>query len=288
MDPGSSTDTLHIPCLPGAPSWVSLLVDDPRAAQDFYGPLLGWTFGPPREQPPGYVVAEAQGVPVAGISRLPSRGRFTANWTTFFGVADVDAAVVRVRERMGTVGVGPLPAWAGRVALATDPDGAVFGLWQGAAGPARELPLPGAPAWVELSTDAFAAALFYGDVLDWASYPPDHLDMAWEHERVVLRVDGKETAALRTADERTAALPVRPHWHLSFGVDDLYHSLVHAQHLGAVLLSAPVSTPYGDTAELHDPEGALFSLIAVHRPAGLPDPHPPGSPAPPPQAASGV
>ena len=264
MDPGSSTDTLHIPCLPGAPSWVSLLVDDPRAAQDFYGPLLGWTFGPPREQPPGYVVAEAQGVPVAGISRLPSRGRFTANWTTFFGVADVDAAVVRVRERMGTVGVGPLPAWAGRVALATDPDGAVFGLWQGAAGPARELPLPGAPAWVELSTDAFAAALFYGDVLDWASYPPDHLDMAWEHERVVLRVDGKEAAALRTADERTAALPVRPHWHLSFAVDDLHHALVRALRLGAVLLSAPVSTPYGDTAELHDPEGALFSLVARH------------------------
>jgi len=264
VDPGSSTDTLRIPCLPGAPSWVSLLVDDPRAAQDFYGPLLGWTFGAPREQPPGYVVAETQGVPVAGISRLPSRGRFTANWTTFFGVADVDAAVLRVRKRMGTVGVGPLAAWAGPVALATDPDGAGFGLWQGTAAPPRDPPPPRPPARVEPSTDPLRPALFYGDVLDWASYPPEHLDMAWEHERVVLRVDGKETAALRTADERTAALPVRPHWHLSFAVEDLYHSLVRAQRLGAVLLSAPVSTPYGDTAELHDPEGALFSLIASH------------------------
>ena len=271
MEPGSSTgpaeaagpaEALRVPCLPGAPSWVSLLAHDPGAAQDFYGPLLGWSFEAPREQPRGYVVAEAQGVQVAGIGPLPSRGRFTATWTTFFGVADLDAAVARVRERMGTVGAGPISAWAGRIALATDPDGAVFGLWQGEAGPARELPRPGAPTWAELATDAFAAALFYGDVLDWAGHDPEHLDMAWEHERVVLRVDGKEAAALRTADERTAALPVRPHWHLSFAVDDLHRALVRAVRLGAVLASAPVSTPYGGTAELYDPEGAPFSLVS--------------------------
>jgi uncharacterized protein len=266
VDLGSSTsapaEALRVPCLPGAPCWVSLLADDPGAAQDFYGPLLGWSFGVLREQPHDYVVAETQGVQVAGIGPLPPRGRFTATWTTFFGVVDVDAAVDRVRQRMGSVGLGPLSAAGGRVALATDPDGAVFGLWEGPVGPARKLSLPGAPTWAELSTDAFAAALFYGDVLDWASHDPEHLDMAWEHERVVLRVDGREAAALRTADDRTDALPVRPHWHLSFAVDGLHRALVRALRLGAVLVSAPVSTPYGDTAELLDPEGAPFSLVS--------------------------
>ncbi|MBC3841279.1 VOC family protein [Streptacidiphilus sp. 4-A2] len=233
------------------------------AAQEFYGPLLDWSFEPPREQPPGFVVAEAQGVQVAGIGRLPPHERFPATWTTFFGVADVDAALRRVRERMGTVGVGPLDAWAGRVALATDPDGAVFGLWQGTGGPARRLPLPGAPTWVELSTDAFAAAMFYGDVLDWAAHDPGHLDMAWEHERVVLRVEGRGVAALRTADDYTASLPVRPHWHLSFAVDDLHRAVVQALRTGAGLVSAPAATPYGETAELHDPEGAPFSLVSA-------------------------
>jgi len=256
------TQALRVPCLPGAPSWASLLARDPGAAQDFYGPLFGWSFRSPAELPCGYAVAEAQGVQVAGIGPLPAQGRFSATWTTFFGVADVDAAAGRVRERMGTVGMGPLSAWAGRVALATDPDGAVFGLWQGAVGPARRLPLPGAPSWVELSTDAFAAALFYGDVLDWAAHDPEHLDMAWEHERVVLRVDGRGIAALRTADDSAVSVPVRPHWHLSFGVDDLRRALVRAVRLGAVPISAPVSTPYGDTAELHDPEGAPFSLVS--------------------------
>ena len=266
MDTGAGPDprpagALRVPCLPGAPSWVSLLADDPAAAQDFYGPLLGWSFEAPLKQARGYVVAQAQGVQVAGIGPLPAQGRFSATWTTFFGVVDVDAAVARVRERMGRVGAGPLTSWAGRIALASDPDGAVFGLWEGRVGPARDLPVPGAPTWAELSTDAFAAALFYGDVLDWAAHDPDHLDMAWEHERVVLRVDGKETAALGTADERTDGPPVRPHWHLSFAVDDLHRALVRAVRLGAVRVGAPVSTPYGDTAELQDPEGAPFSLV---------------------------
>lgn len=263
VDTGSSTDTLSVPCLPGAPSWVSLLAHDPPAARAFYGPLLGWSFERASGERSHYTIASVQGVPVAGISSLPSRGHFSATWTTFFGVTDVDAAARRVRERMGTVGVGPVRAWAGRIAIATDPEGAVFGLWQGQVGPVRQLPLPGAPSWIELATDAFAAALFYGNVLDWAAYDAEHLDMAWEHERVVLRVEGQEIAALRTAELFSTAIPVRPHWHISFSVEDLEHSVVHALRLGGVLVSSLTSTPYGETAALQDPEGAPFSLISA-------------------------
>ncbi|QMU76993.1 VOC family protein [Streptacidiphilus sp. PB12-B1b] len=262
MDTRSGTGTLRVPCLPGAPSWVSLLAHDPVAARSFYGPLLGWSFERVRAERTYYAVASVQGVQVAGISSLPSRGHFSATWTTFFGVTDVDAAARRVPERMGTVGVGPMGAWAGRIAIATDPEGAIFGLWQGPVGPARRLPLLGAPSWIELSTDAFAAALFYGSVLDWAAYEPEHLDMAWEHERVVLRVEGRRLAALRTADLFASAVPVRPHWHVSFSVDDLEHAIIHALRLGGVLVSEPVSTPYGRTAALYDPEGAAFSLVS--------------------------
>jgi predicted enzyme related to lactoylglutathione lyase len=153
VDTRSGIDTLTVPCLPGAPSWVSLLAHDPAAARAFYGPLLGWSFERVRVEGGSYSVASVQGVHVAGISSLPDHGHFSATWTTFFGVTDVDAAARRVRERMGTVGLGPVGAWAGRIAIATDPEGAVFGLWQGRVGPVRNLPLNGAPSWIELATE---------------------------------------------------------------------------------------------------------------------------------------
>ncbi|MEZ0089002.1 VOC family protein [Streptacidiphilus sp. EB129] len=251
----------RVPCLPGTPSWISLLAQDSELAQDFYGPLLGWSFEAGPEQPGEYVYASVDGIRVAGIGSLADTGaRYASTWTTFFGVRDVDAAARRVRERMGTVGVGPMDIHGGRIALAVDPSGAVFGLWQGRIGSARRLPMPGAPTWIELSTDAFAAALFYGDVLDWAAQDPAHLDVSWENERVVLRIEGHKFAALRTAPREAGPMPERPHWHVSFGVTDIQQATLHALRLGATLVEPPTTTPYGETASLQDPDGAPFSL----------------------------
>ena len=261
MDPGSPTDTLRVPCLPGAPSWVSLLAHDPEAAQAFYGPLLGWSFEPPRTQPPGYVVAEAQGVQVAGIGPLPTHGHFSATWTTFFGVADVDAAVRRVRERLGTVGVGPLGAWAGRIALATDPQGATFGIWQGRPGPVLDLEGPGELAWSELRTsDAFAAAMFYGAVFGWDD--PSRFDVRWEHDRVLLRGEDRTLASLFGGGTEAAFDPrVRPRWHVFFAVPDADDAALRAERLGGSVATPAEDTPYGRVIQLRDREGGLFWAV---------------------------
>ena len=263
MTEPSRTRTPGVPCVPGAPSWVSLLAHDPTAAQAFYGPLLGWHFETVAERWGPYAHAITQGIKVAGIGALPDGWRSPATWTTFFGVNDIDDAARRVRERIGTVGIGPMDFTSGRVAIAVDPTSAVFGLWQGPTGPARQLQMAGAPAWIELSTDAFAAALFYGDVLDWAGQDAAHLEVYWEHERVVLRVDGRKVAALRTSDAGAgaAAALARPHWHVSFSVVDLDSATDHALRLGGGMVSPPQDSPYGRFAALRDPEGAPFSLI---------------------------
>ncbi|MEY9844796.1 VOC family protein [Streptacidiphilus sp. MAP5-3] len=249
----------------GAPSWVSLIAGDLDVAQRFYGDLLGWTFehGPERLGP--YVSVLADGVPVAGISGVAISAGMGVGWTPFFGVTDAHEAARRGVDRGGTIGVGPVSIDAGRIVIARDPDGASFGLWQGRAAGVGEPPrLTGVPAWIELRTaDAFKAALFYGEVLDWDSAAAERCEVFYEHERVVLRVDGRSVAALRglAAPATEDAPPEMPRWQISFAAPDVDRAAARAVELGGRVVRRPVDTPYGRTTELADVEGGRFSLI---------------------------
>jgi predicted enzyme related to lactoylglutathione lyase len=256
------TERPRVPCVPGAPSWVSLLARDPAASRRFYGELFGWQYEYDEERWGAYAYAVTGGVRVAGIGSLPDQWGGAPTWTVFFGTEDIDAAAQRVGEHLGTVGIGPVDFAAGRIAVAVDPGNAVFGLWQGEPGPARRLRMSGAPAWIELSTDAFAAAIFYGGVLDWDSRDGRRLDVFWENERVVLRADGRRIAALGTAKPSPAAPARRPAWCVYFSVDDAARAAERAQRLGGTLVAPVQSTPYGDVTQLRDPQGAQFFLIS--------------------------
>ena len=258
----TKTGTTRVSCVPGAPSWVSLLARDPAAACRFYGNLLGWQFEYIEERWGTYAYAVTGGLRVAGIGALPEEWGGSPAWTVFFGVEDIDVAAQRVREHLGTVGIGPVDFATGRVAVAVDPDNAVFGLWEGKPGPVQVLRLPGAPAWMELSTDAFAAALFYGGVLGWAAQDHSRLDVTWENERVVLRADGRRIAALATAESDPSVAPARPAWDVYFAVDDAAGAAERARRLGGTLVEAATATPYGRVARLRDPQGAPFFLIS--------------------------
>lgn len=96
----------------GAPCWVSLAAHDLAATRAFYEAVLGWEFRP-GGLGDGFAVAMSDGRPVAGIGAMaPTLGVATA-WLPYFGVADPDDTASRVRERGGTVGVGPIPfPWA--------------------------------------------------------------------------------------------------------------------------------------------------------------------------------
>lgn len=246
-------------CVPAVPSWVSLTVRDLEAAQSFYGALLGWSFerGPDRWGP--YVRAVVDGTAVAGLSGATDL-QLPVAWTTYFGTEDADAAAERVRARGGTVAVGPLGFDAGRVAFAADPAGAPFGLWEGEtlAG-STWLDSPGAPVWIELRTrDAFDAALFYGEVFAWDTRDPKQLEVRWEHDRVVLRTEGRSIAALAVEPDPEA----RPSWNVYFSVPDTDAAVAKAQQLGATTVGPVIDSPYGRQAQLSDPQGGRFSLIA--------------------------
>ncbi|MCG6494256.1 VOC family protein [Kitasatospora sp. A2-31] len=261
MTPESSPNPC---CVPAAPCWVSLLSRDALAAKTFYGPLLGWTFRQVPSPWGPYLHGLVDGAVVAGIAEVARQWEFPVTWTTYFGTEDADATAERVRSGGGTVAVGPLTLDGGRIVLAADNQNAAFGIWQAQQRPPRRLCGPGAPVWTELRTgDAFAAALFYGRVFGWDERDPNRYEVRYEHDRVVLRIDGREAAALRGGGVEATPEPVlRTRWHVYFEAEDVDRSAQDAVRLGGRIAAPPADSSYGRVAALHDPEGGLFHLVS--------------------------
>lgn len=248
----------RVRCVPAAPCWVSLLAHDLDTAKAFYGPLLGWTFEPGPERFGPHVRAVVEGVEVAGINVMAGDWQPPVAWTTYFGTENADQAAEGVRERGGTLAVGPLAFDVGRIVIAADSQGAAFGIWEGELGQDTWMSSPGAPVWIELRTaDPFAAALFYGEVFDWDHRDPAQFDTRYEHERVVLRSSGRSVAAMRGP---ISGMP--PHWEVFFSVEDTDAAMKQAVELGGAVIDEASDTPYGRVARLRDSEGGLFSVIS--------------------------
>lgn len=248
----------------GAPCWVSLMARDLAAAQRFYAAVLGWDFRRTRLGE-GFSVAFRGGAPIAGIGALAgSLGGMPVAWTPYFAVEDADLTASRIRERGATMAVGPLAFGTGRAGLAADPAGAAFGFWQGKVIPDWTVGRESAPAWLELRTrDAFAAAIFYGEVLDWAGERPGCCTVSYEHDHVVLRHHHDSVARIiGGALEEDPDPQVRPRWHVHFAVPDLEAAAEAASALGGRTASAVVTSTVRRRIVLADPEGALFTVVA--------------------------
>lgn len=257
---------------PSAPCWVNLMTRDLEAAQRFYADVLGWSFRPGRLGAEFSVARRAE-VPVAGIFAVSSAYQGSVAWMPYFAVEDADVAAARVRERSGTVAVGPLTLGKGRGVLASDRDGAAFGLWERTE-PASSPPAPDghAHAWLRLRTrDAFDAAIFYGEVLDWASGRPGCCDVAYEGDEVIVRCEGRPLARISSGAVEAAVDPVvRPHWAVQFPVADLAGTVAAARRHGGALVEDR-SVLGGSEITLRDPDGALFTVTDVRSPVGSGD-----------------
>ncbi|MFJ8160044.1 VOC family protein [Streptomyces sp. NPDC096136] len=253
----------------GAPCWISLAARDLAASEAFYRAVFGWAF---RRGSFGraFSVAQADGVAVAGLAEVAGELAVPVAWTPYFAVDDADGAVARIRERGGTVGVGPVAyPPRGRAALATDHEGAAFGIWEGRVLSEWRVGPGTAPAWLELhSRDAFAAALFYGEALQWSTASGRGCcDISYEQDQVVLRYADEAVARLNSGPvEEAAAKPhLRPRWLVHFRVRDLGAAAAAAvAHGGRVVADGPWPAGPGQVT-VRDPDGALFTLD--HSPA---------------------
>lgn len=247
---------------PGTPCWASLMAGRADQARDFYGALFGWEFtaGPP--QLGAYVLAVRDGLRVAGIGEAPPEPHRPVSWTTMLAADDVDRAAELVRECGGTVGIGPLNVGEdGRLAIAVDPSGAVFGIWQGGLFSGAEATgVPGSVGWSELVTqDAAMVGKFYEAVFGLGL---ERTGEAPDADRAVLTVGGNAVAGIRGLGR---ALPRDrgAHWTTSFAVADIDAVSRLAVRLGGRVLTPSHPGPYGPTTTLADPEGSPFCLLTL-------------------------
>ncbi|MFB9644640.1 VOC family protein [Microbacterium terregens] len=259
----------------GVPCWVDAKQSDVRAGAEFYGVLFGWEFieaGQPGEDQP-YLFAQLDGRDVGALEPV-APGQPGAAWISYIACDDIEDACLRIERAHGLVGVPPADAGPyGRGALCTDPQGAVFGLWQAGAHPGSQIVnVPGAWNFSDLHTpDAAAALAFYGEVFGWQVDPGlgsgmirlpgygDHLASTVDpgiHERQALAPPGfADVIAGLTVDPRAPGAA----WEIRFSVADRDKSAADAERLGATVQSR-ADGEWTRDAVIIDPQGARLVL----------------------------
>ncbi|MBQ1097506.1 VOC family protein [Streptomyces sp. b94] len=239
----------------GAPCWVSLTSRDLKATEEFYSAVLGWQWRTGKLGEP-FRIALADGVPVAGIAAVAAMWQMAVAWTPYFAVRSADEAASRVQERGGTSAVGPISLPPGRAALLADRDGATFGIWEGELFSDWETWRTSRPAFIRLHTrDAFDAAIFYGEIFDWAG-PGGCCEVQYEGDEVVLRSQGDVVARIESGALGAAPDPaIRPHWQVHFAVEDVAACARTAEQHGGSVLSVSSAE-----AVLRDADGAQFTV----------------------------
>jgi len=245
---------------PGTPCWFDLMVPDQQAALDFYRDLFGWQgkVGPPETG--GYAVCTLNGRAVAGImtAMSPDGGPTPPTvWTTYIATDDVDASTRAVTDNGGAVMMPAMDVLTlGRMAVASDPTGAVFGLWQARDFRGAEVVNePGAPIWNELSTnDRTTAAGFYEAALGIRTVPMEGVDDYW-----ALQADGRVVGGAHGMDNMPPDVP--PNWLVYFSVDDTDSTADAHVRAGGNVMAPPFDMAAGRMAVLQDPQGGVFAII---------------------------
>jgi predicted enzyme related to lactoylglutathione lyase len=248
------------PWAPGTPCWMDLTASDPEGAERFYTGLFGWDVEDTGEEFGHYRVARKNGRRVAGIGSAPADQPTPPAWTTYLASDDADSTAAAITQAGGTVLFPPMDIGEeGRMFLAADPAGAVFGVWQSRNHTGSELANePGAFTWNEcMSRDFEASKSFYGGVFGYGWF-----DMSGE---------GFSYASMLVGDRPVGGvggLPVEApagmasHWMGYFKVEDCAASASRVSDLGGTVQREPWDTPFGTMTIVADDQGAAFSLMA--------------------------
>jgi predicted enzyme related to lactoylglutathione lyase len=241
---------------PGAPTWIDLATTDLSGAQKFYSAVFGWVFSSPAPDYGGYVNATMDGKLVAGLMPNDPQWNSPDGWTTYLHSDDIDATLSAVTAAGGKScgGAMDIPA-KGRMAMISDPAGALTGLWQpGGHNGFEQTGAPGSPAWFQLTATDYQAALdFYPAVFGMQT----HVEADTPEFRYTNAIfDGEPGFGVMDGSE------FAPHseWTVFLAADDVDATLdVVTAHGGTVVRGAE-DTPYGRLAAVADPTGARFNL----------------------------
>ncbi|MYW80710.1 hypothetical protein F610DRAFT_03155 [Streptomyces sp. LaPpAH-199] len=244
----------------GTRCWADAMFVDVEGAKSFYGDVLGWTFGESASEFGDYTQAFADGRAAAAVVPPMPGADDTSAWCLYFASPDAAATAVKVRDNGGEVLMEPMRIGDfGTMALARDPGGAVFGIWQAGRheGFETEMGVPGGYCWSEVFTrdpqrvDAFYPAVFPYTV---RKFDDESMDFT------MFDVAGR-TVLGRMAMGEEFPPEVPSYVNVYFAVPDCDASVAKATARGGELRYGPVDSPFGRFAAISDPQGAAFAAI---------------------------
>jgi len=207
-----------------------------------------------------YTLILNRGQAIGGIIDLDAAEKIDGEqWVSYLSVADVDAAAAVAKKRGGKVLREPIDfEERGRVAVVTDPQGALVVLVRSTSGdPADSEPQQNAWLWTELFTDDVnAAAEFYSEL---AGYDVDDMDTGVRVPYYVFQTQDENRAGMLAIPEQWEG--VTPNWLPYIRVEDAAAVAAKVEALGGKVLLAPSpDVRSGTAAIIMDPTGGVLAI----------------------------
>jgi uncharacterized protein len=238
---------------PGTPCWIDYGAADIEATKAFYANVLGWQYTGGDPEYGGYLTCEVNGLPAAGMAPRMDPSA-PPSWTTYFATEDADATAGRITQAGGRIIMEPMDVGPmGRMAIAADPQGNLFGLWQaGEHTGVRIYNQAGALVWNEAAVDnADAAREFYGAVFGFRFDPVEGAD-----GYTTFATDAAPLGGLGSHQEGSPK-----GWTTCFSVASTDRAVEAVTSGGGKVTMPAMDTPFGRFAVAEDPWGAPFSVM---------------------------
>lgn len=254
----------HYESIPaGFPCWLELGTTDQAAAKSFYTSLFGWSVTDyPMEPGVFYSMFSLGGGNVAAAYQLTPEMKAVGvppHWAIYFAADSADETTARAKSLGAAVIMEPMDVMdVGRMAVLSDPSGAVFSLWQARShkgfGVANEV---NSLLWSELATRDLAASRdFYTKLFGWETKGHPSSPGAY----LVCRNAGMDFGGIMQMTEEWGDAP--PHWSCYWWVEECDRSVARLKELGGTVCVDPwYIRGVGRIAVCSDPQGAKFNLI---------------------------
>ena len=194
------------------------------------------------------------------VAAMVEQNHQPGHWNHYVSVESAEEATAEARRLGATVLEEPFDVMdVGRMAVLSDPDGAVFCVWEarGHAGAAR-VNDPGCMTWNELrSRQPDEAAAFYAGLFGWGTEP-----ITEDGRTVYVTIKnsaGWMNGGIMPTTETPADAP--SFWLIYFTVPSCDAAVARTQELGGRVLAGPMEPGFGRIAVLSDPQGTPFAVF---------------------------
>jgi predicted enzyme related to lactoylglutathione lyase len=237
--------------------WFEYVSKDAQKAQGFFGELFNWGVQKVPMPDGAYDMISVGDRTIGGYLPTPEGVPPQAHWLTHLQVADARATAKQVESLGGKIMKQPFQVGEfGTMAVAIDPHGAAFALWQPAKAEPEPAPADNTFCWNELASVAPEKSVaFYTAIGGTTSKGQDMGPMGTYH---VL-----STGETPRAGIMKQMMPEQPHaWLPYVAVANADATAEKAKKLGGQVIVPPTDIPgVGRFAVLLDTQGAALGIL---------------------------